>query len=234
MLAFADKSGKVSLSAKKLAKISNISEENAVLAIQIFSTKDERSRDSEKEGKRIEILEDGFRILNYEKYNDPFKKVRAKPVVSGPATLDYSSVQAIKFYWLKQYNTELPDARIYRELNPLAEEDKTLLCRAFSSYIGQTPAMYFSWAKFRDTWKTWLPKPKGADPREIFNKILISNTGYSPAIGSFWTGADVKKKFGEEAFLAFEKIGGNEKLKSVTNENKPFAEREFVKAYEQA
>jgi hypothetical protein len=231
LLALATKTGKVSASIKKLAELANVTREVATQAIQILSSKDERSRDRDGDGRRIEILADGFRIINFDKYNEPLKKIPAKTVGTG-VSLDYSTVQAIKYDFFRQYYTDLPEVRIYRELNELGEENPSDICRAFRAYIKDTPAKFFSWNKFRDIWRSYLKETPKQSGEAVFDKIAGSHTGYSPSTGVFWTGTDVKNKFGEKAFEAFEKIGGDAKLRSMTNFNMPFIKKAFCEAYD--
>jgi aspartyl-tRNA synthetase len=230
MLALASKGGKVTASIKKLAELANVSREVATQAIQIFSSKDERSRNKDGDGKRIEILADGFRIINFDRFNEPLKKIKAQTVGTG-ISIDYSIVQAIKYYWFQQYKTDLPDIRIRRELNQLGSENPAYICKAFKNYISKTPAMYFSWTKFRDTWKSFLDEDKKQNAGEIFDKIVASPTGRSPH-GPFWTQADVINRFGETAASAFSLIGGDNKLSRMTTNDIPFVRKQFAEYFE--
>lgn len=228
LLALANKDGKVKTTIKKIAEVANVSLEAATLAVQVFSSPDERSRDEENKGKRIEIVEDGIKILNFNKYNGSFIKLEKKPISSG-ISLSYTAVQTIKYAWYKEYRTDLPDIRIRKELNQLGNEPELEVCKAFAAYIKKTPAMYFSWVKFRDTWRNWLFVNQ--DPEKIFSDILASPTGRSPVTGQFWSMQDIRNKFGEKAATTLETIGGVGRLASITTANKPFITKEFQKAY---
>lgn len=231
LLALATKSGKVVASIKRLAELSNVTREVASQAIEIFSNKDERSRDKDGDGRRIEILADGFRIINFDKYNDPPKKAEKIEAVGPGSILDYSVIQAIKYEWFKQYKTDIQDVRVRRELNELGRENPSEICKAFRSYIKGTPAKFFSWQKFRDIWRSFLEEEQAESPEVLFDRLAKSHTGYSASVGVFWTSSDVKNKFGEKVAAAFDRIGGDGKLRSMTQTNAPFIKREFVAAY---
>lgn len=231
LLALATRTGKVQASIKKLAELANVTREVATQAIQIFSSKDERSRDREGDGRRIEILADGFRIINFDKYNEPLKKIPAETVGTG-VVLDHSTVQAIKYDWFKEYRTDIPDVRIRRELNELGRENPSEVCRAFRAYIKDTPAKFFSWTKFRDIWRSYLKEEARESGEAIFDKIAASHTGYSPSTGVFWTLQDVRAKFGDKAAEAFERMGGDNKMRSMTSYNAPFIKKAFIEAYD--
>lgn len=231
LLALATKSGKVTASIKKLAELSNVTREVAAQAIEIFSNKDERSRDKDGDGRRIEILADGFRVINFDKYNEPQEKPKKIEAVGSGATLDHSVVQAIKYDWFKQYKTDIHDIRIRRELNDLGREDPSEVCKAFRTYIKSTPAKFFSWTKFRDIWRSFLEETEAESAEVLFDRLAKSHTGYSASVGVFWTSSDVKNKFGEKVAAAFDRIGGDVKLRSMTQANAPFIKREFVAAY---
>lgn len=229
LLALANREGKVKATIKKLAEVANVSIEAATQAVQIFSSPDDRSRSDEERGKRIEVLADGFRIINFSKYNHPLKKVRAAMVGTG-VTLDYYLVQAMKLDWYKYYKTSLSDLRLRRELNELGNENKAELSRAFREYIKTTPAQFFSWNKFRDTWRSFLPT-YGPDARQAFEAILSNPSGRSASHGPFWSLHKVREEHGDKAANAFDAIGGHDKFVTITTANKPFIFREFEKAY---
>ena len=68
MLAIADADGIVSASIPGLASVSNVEQEAARGAIKILLDPDPDSRTKDFEGRRIEEINGGWRILNYKKY----------------------------------------------------------------------------------------------------------------------------------------------------------------------
>jgi hypothetical protein len=70
MLAMADKHGRVWASIPGLANRARVPVESAEKAINAFLSADEWSRTKTDEGKRIEPIDGGWRLLNYRKYRD--------------------------------------------------------------------------------------------------------------------------------------------------------------------
>lgn len=70
MLALADKNGEVSGSVGGLAHIANVSREDCEKALALFLAPDSDSRTTDNEGRRIEKIDGGWRVLNAEKYRD--------------------------------------------------------------------------------------------------------------------------------------------------------------------
>jgi hypothetical protein len=70
LLALADQDGYVRGSEGWLAGKSRVSLGKCVLALRTFTEPDVRSRTMEHQGRRIEILEDGWLVLNYIKFRD--------------------------------------------------------------------------------------------------------------------------------------------------------------------
>lgn len=68
MLAISDADGIVSASIPGLASVSNVSVEAAEKAIKNLESPDKYSRTKDFEGRRIEAVDGGWRILNYVKY----------------------------------------------------------------------------------------------------------------------------------------------------------------------
>src|SRR4030095_3793401 len=75
MLAIADRYGEVSGSIPGLAHIANISEEGCRRAITKLESPDPDSRTPDNEGRRIERIDGGWHVLNYELYR---KKLSAE------------------------------------------------------------------------------------------------------------------------------------------------------------
>jgi hypothetical protein len=68
MLAMADKDGMVSASVPGLAALSRTSVDHCEEALVTLSSPDRYSRSQEFEGRRIEKIDGGWQLLNYEKY----------------------------------------------------------------------------------------------------------------------------------------------------------------------
>ena len=68
MLAMSDRHGRVWASLPGLANRARVSVEEAEAAVQKFLSPDKYSRTSEFEGRRIEVIDGGWRLLNHEKY----------------------------------------------------------------------------------------------------------------------------------------------------------------------
>lgn len=70
MLAMADKRGRVWSSVPGLANRSRVPVESVERAISIFLAPDTYSRTKDNEGRRIEAIDGGWRLLNHQKYRD--------------------------------------------------------------------------------------------------------------------------------------------------------------------
>ena len=70
MLAMCDKGGNVYSSIPGLARRSNASMEETVTALECFLGPDKFSRSPEYDGRRIEAIDGGWRLLNHQKYRD--------------------------------------------------------------------------------------------------------------------------------------------------------------------
>jgi len=70
LLAMADPLGRVHASISGLARRSNVSREATEQALAVFLSPDPDSRTSDHEGRRIEAIEGGWRLLNYKVYRE--------------------------------------------------------------------------------------------------------------------------------------------------------------------
>lgn len=68
MLAMANRDGVIEASVPGLAKRANVGREHVERAIEVFSAPDPDSRSREHDGRRIETIDGGWRLLNHEKY----------------------------------------------------------------------------------------------------------------------------------------------------------------------
>lgn len=70
MLAMCDRHGRIHSSVPGLARIANVPVDDCRSAIRGFLSPDIDSRTPDNEGKRIEEIEGGWRLLNHSKYRD--------------------------------------------------------------------------------------------------------------------------------------------------------------------
>jgi hypothetical protein len=70
MLLLADATGFVRAAASAIAREAGIPADVARRALELFAGPDDESRTPDNQGKRIEKIDGGFRILNYEKYRE--------------------------------------------------------------------------------------------------------------------------------------------------------------------
>ena len=68
MLALADKDGIVQASIPGLAQISKVSLQDCQNAVDLFSQADQWSRNKDYDGRRIEAVDGGWKILSYGRY----------------------------------------------------------------------------------------------------------------------------------------------------------------------
>lgn len=70
MLAVASRHGEVMASVPGLARIANVSLQECETALAAFMAPDQYSRTADNEGRRIEPIDGGWRLLNYRKYRE--------------------------------------------------------------------------------------------------------------------------------------------------------------------
>lgn len=70
MLALVNQYGEVNAALPGLARTANVSLEKCAAAVLCFESPDPHSRTADFEGRRVEKIDGGWRILNYEKYRD--------------------------------------------------------------------------------------------------------------------------------------------------------------------
>jgi hypothetical protein len=78
MLAMADVNGEIQAAIPGLAKRSAVSLEKTEIALSKFLSPDPYSRDSDNKGVRIEVIQGGWRLLNYKKYRDLRNEIERK------------------------------------------------------------------------------------------------------------------------------------------------------------
>lgn len=70
MLAMADRFGRIFASDLGLAHRARVDVDKTQIALEKFLAPDEHSRTKEYEGRRIEVIEGGWRLLNHKKFRD--------------------------------------------------------------------------------------------------------------------------------------------------------------------
>lgn len=70
MLAIADKNGEVQGSIPGIARLAGVSVDAARAAIERFLSPDLDSRTKDDDGRRIEVIDGGWHLLNHKKYRD--------------------------------------------------------------------------------------------------------------------------------------------------------------------
>lgn len=78
MLALADKNGEVQASIPGLARLSAVPVDAVERALAKFLSPDEHSRTKDDEGRRIEVIEGGWSLLNHAKYRAMASKDESK------------------------------------------------------------------------------------------------------------------------------------------------------------
>jgi hypothetical protein len=69
MLAMADRHGEVQASVPGLAKFAGVTREQCEAALEAFLSPDPDSRTKEADGRRLEVIDGGWRLINHEKYS---------------------------------------------------------------------------------------------------------------------------------------------------------------------
>ena len=70
MLTLADRHGNVKASIPGIARLAGVEIEDAMKSLEILKSPDEWSRTKDHEGRRLETIDGGWNVLNYEKYRD--------------------------------------------------------------------------------------------------------------------------------------------------------------------
>lgn len=78
MLALADKNGEVQGSVPGLARIAGVPVDDCRKALEKFLAPDPDSRTKDDEGRRIEVIDGGWHLLNYRKYREMASREEAK------------------------------------------------------------------------------------------------------------------------------------------------------------
>ena len=75
MLAMADREGEVASSIPGLARTANVSLQDCETALRAFLGPDPYSRTKDFEGRRIEVIDGGWKLLNHAKYRDAMRSL---------------------------------------------------------------------------------------------------------------------------------------------------------------
>lgn len=119
LLAVSTKEGVASVTTSGLARLANISPENAINALEVLSAPDPDTLTQKFEGRRIERCEDGWKILNFQKYRDKAKKAALREY-NAAKQAEYRAEKCSTTHVRKSLNpTQLTDENRVYELYPL-------------------------------------------------------------------------------------------------------------------
>lgn len=147
MLALADKHGEVGASIPGLARAANVSLEECKAAIDAFLAPDQYSRTKEQDGRRIEAIDGGWRLINYAKYRDAMRSLDRT---------EYLRIKQAEYRERKKTSTLSTTSTVVNPFQPIAEaeaeaeaESNTRIC---PSTLGKrsaeaSPASDSEWRK---------------------------------------------------------------------------------------
>lgn len=150
MLALADKHGEVMGSIPGIARIAGVPVEDCRKAIQRFLSPDPDSRTPDNEGRRIEVIEGGWALVNYAKYRALASKEDAKQKTADRVRRLRERNKALQTVTVTGPNGGVTQDRDIAEAEAEAEKTKTR----------QPPA---SLARFDEFWAMYprkVAKPK--------------------------------------------------------------------------
>lgn len=177
LIALADKDGMIFGSRKGLARMANIPETDVESAWDALLSPDDDSSDlvrsPEHQGRRVECVSGGFRLLNHAYYrnlrNDDdrrdqnreaqarFREKNARITASDIA----STIEAFKTIWLEKFKIESSwhfDGAFKKHLPNLKPADLPNLVAAFDAHVaGLASTKLFNPEKFCATWRSYLP-----------------------------------------------------------------------------
>jgi hypothetical protein len=97
MLAKADKIGRVHMSIPGLAKLAEVSIQEAEDAIEKLLQPDTYSRTHDYEGRRVETIDGGWRLLNFSKYRDLINEEERKAYKAEHARKSRAAAKELTF-----------------------------------------------------------------------------------------------------------------------------------------
>lgn len=185
MLAMADAEGVVKASVSGVARRAAVTREEAEAAVAILCAPDKDRPDQAHEGRRLEVVDGGWSVLNYSKYREirtqqQFRdaarqrkhreKSRASRDMSQHADADADAKKAttgaplgrlpwtasLGKDWEDAYGGTVPYGQIGKACKPLVERDGIDAVRKhWGHYLAATPARYASPTRFAETFGSW-------------------------------------------------------------------------------
>lgn len=156
MLAMSNKEGYVSASVGGLAHEARITKEECEKALKILSSPDEDSRSKEFEGRRIEIIDGGFQLLNHAKY---------RAMRSEEERREYMKSYMVEYRRTKNVNKDVNNVNECKHLLTAVNHSKPPLAQADADKIQKQKKEYSS--GFEEFWKLYPRKiAKGNAYRE--------------------------------------------------------------------
>ncbi len=180
LLLLADQNGFVRAAPSAIAREAGIPAEVARKAISLFCSPDNESRSPENQGKRIERVEGGFHILNYEKYRERdytnaerqkrWRESQKSNVTSvtealpvTPRNTSRSRVQSTEVEERKRKPLSLADCVAYAKTIGISEQDAEAFfdSQEAGGWTRNGKALK-NWQAAIRTWKAngWLPSQK--------------------------------------------------------------------------
>jgi hypothetical protein len=114
MLALADKHGEVGASIPGLARAANVSIDECKVAIDAFLSTDEYSRTKDHDGRRIEAIDGGWRLINYAKYRDAMRSLDRT---------EYLRIKQAEYRERKRASTVSTTSTSLNQFQPIAEAE---------------------------------------------------------------------------------------------------------------
>lgn len=168
MLAMADRHGRVMASIPGLANRSRVPVEDARLAIETFLSPDRDSRTPDNEGRRIEPIDGGWRLLNHEKYrsirDEETIKESKRNYINNRRAKERASVENVEPE-SNSVDRSRANAEAYTEAEAEKKEDKKTSRKRESSPTCPDDVV-------EQVWKDWLQLRKGK--RAAVTETVIS------------------------------------------------------------
>lgn len=201
MLAMADRDGIIESSVPGLAKRAAVGREHVEKAIGIFSTPDADSRSQEHDGRRIEVIDGGWRLLNHDKYrerasaDDAREKAAERKRKQRERQAQKAAAVTLKRDMSRPVTLGHAPSRPVPPGHAIAEAESETECRERHA----APADGLSTETSR--WAAWLRW------RDEAGK-LIDEPGHRPKLELAWsaTEKELARKLGSEPPAAFEAI----------------------------
>jgi hypothetical protein len=159
MMAMADRKGRVFGSLPGLAHRARVSLEDALEAIEKFQKPDQFSRTREHDGKRIELIDGGWRLLNYSKYremrDEEASKEAKREYINDRRESEKAAEEATGKKQSKFQKPTPEQCRLYAAKIGLSEEESEKFHNFYESKgwkVGKNPMA--SWPHAMSGWKS--------------------------------------------------------------------------------